>query len=122
MSTREKIALTAIFGVFLFFAAGLLKLQIFEHNTMYELAESNRIRIVPIEAKRGVVYDREGRVIIGNRPSYTLSVVPAEEVKGKNRSAYRAGDRDGYVASAAADAEKSGGAVSAVADLPRYPV
>ncbi len=83
MSTREKIALTAIFGVFLFFAAGLLKLQIFEHNTMYELAESNRIRIVPIEAKRGVVYDREGRVIIGNRPSYTLSVVPAEEVKGR---------------------------------------
>jgi penicillin-binding protein 2 len=29
------------------------------------------------------VYDREGRIIIDSRPSYTVSVVPAEEVKNK---------------------------------------
>jgi penicillin-binding protein 2 len=83
MAGRERIAMILIFGVFFLLTARLFKLQVFEHSAMYELAESNRIRIVPIEAKRGVVYDRDGRVIIGNRPSYTLSVVPAEEKKGK---------------------------------------
>lgn len=81
--SRERIAVALIFGVFFLLAGGLIKLQIFEHAKMLDLAERNRIRVVPIEAKRGVVYDREGRVIIGNRPSYTVSVVPAEEVKGK---------------------------------------
>ncbi len=83
MAGRERIALVLIFGAFLVMAARLVKLQIIDHTEMYQLAESNRIRVVPIEAKRGVVYDREGRVIIGNRPSYTLSVVPAEEKKGR---------------------------------------
>ena len=60
---------------------GLVKLQIFQHSTLKEQSENNQLRIEPIVPKRGVVYDREMRVIVDNRPSYTLSVVPAEERK-----------------------------------------
>ena len=80
---RQQATYVAVTAVFLFFLAGLIKLQIFEHSELAALAENNRIRIVPIEPRRGVVYDRYSRVIIGDRPSYTVSIVPAEERKGK---------------------------------------
>ncbi len=53
-------------------------LQTFRHDYLYDQSDKNRIRMQPIVPPRGVVYDREGRPLIDNRPSYTLSVVPAE--------------------------------------------
>ncbi len=61
---------------------GLFKLQVLDHRELEEQSKNNRIRVVPIPPRRGNVYDRDGRVVIDNRPSYTVSVVPAEEVKG----------------------------------------
>ena len=80
---RQQATYAVVTAVFLLFLGGLVKLQVFEHSELATLAENNRIRIVPIEPRRGVVYDRQGRVIVGDRPSYTVSVVPAEERKGK---------------------------------------
>lgn len=85
-STKERLMMGALGLVFAFLLFGLFRLQVFQHSQMAELAENNRIRIVPIQPQRGFMYDREGRTIVGNRPSYTLSVVPAEEVKGKTVS------------------------------------
>jgi penicillin-binding protein 2 len=68
---------------FLLLVGGLVKLQLIDHHALREQSENNRIRVVPIPTRRGDVYDREGRVIVDNRPSYTVSVVPAEEVEGK---------------------------------------
>jgi penicillin-binding protein 2 len=78
LEQREKIGLTAVSIVILILAAGLAKLQIFEHTQRAKQSEDNRIRVVPVVPPRGVVMDREGRTIIDNRPSYTVSVVPAE--------------------------------------------
>jgi len=61
---------------------GLVKLQLIDHQELEEQSRNNRIRVVPIPPRRGNVYDRDGRVIIDNRPSYTVSVVPAEEIPG----------------------------------------
>ena len=74
--------MTLIILSILFLFSGLVKLQLFEHREFAEQSDNNRIRVVPIPPRRGNVYDREGRVIIDNRPSYTVSVVPAEEVRG----------------------------------------
>ncbi|PWB67671.1 penicillin-binding protein 2 [candidate division GN15 bacterium] len=79
---RLQATYVVVTGVFVLFFVGLIKLQIFEHSELATLAENNRIRVVPIEPRRGVVFDRQGRVIVGDRPSYTVSVVPAEERKG----------------------------------------
>ncbi len=80
---REKVAMGIVGLAMLFLFVGLVKLQVVEHAELARQSESNRIRIVPIPPRRGNVYDRDGRVIIDNRPSYTVSVVVAEEVLGK---------------------------------------
>ncbi|RKX29041.1 MAG: penicillin-binding protein 2 [Candidatus Zixiibacteriota bacterium] len=79
---REKTALAVIAAIVIFLVGGLVKLQIINHQQLAAQSENNHIRVVPITPRRGVVYDRENRRIIDSRPSYTISVVPAEQVKG----------------------------------------
>ncbi len=83
ISDRYRLALGAVAVIIFIMIVGLIKLQIFQHEDMSALSESNRLRILPIVPRRGIMYDREGRQIVNNRPSYTLSIVPAEEVPGK---------------------------------------
>ena len=64
-------------------ALGLLhvrmaQLQIFERAEWQRLAENNRLRRVPIPASRGRIFDRRGRVLAENIPSWQLLVFPDE--------------------------------------------
>jgi len=79
---REKVALLVVTLVFAFLLGGLFKLQIINHATLAAQSENNRLRVIPLTPKRGIVFDREMRRIIDSRPSYTVSVVPTEMVKG----------------------------------------
>jgi penicillin-binding protein 2 len=83
LTSRERIAQIAMLGALALILVWLFKLQVIDHRELADLADKNRIRVVPIEPQRGLMYDRDGRIIVGNRPSYTVSVVPSEEVKGK---------------------------------------
>ncbi|MGH8016662.1 MAG: hypothetical protein ACREBV_10755, partial [Candidatus Zixiibacteriota bacterium] len=80
-SERNRYAILVVIVIVLVCIAGLVKLQIFQHRQMAEMSENNRIRVIPILPKRGHILDREGRVIVDNRPSYTVSVIPVEEVR-----------------------------------------
>lgn len=43
------------------------------HGSLYrEQAENNRLRKAPIKAARGLIYDRDGRLLVENIPSYRL--------------------------------------------------
>lgn len=42
------------------------------------LAENNRVRIKPTPSERGLIYDRQGRQLTENIPSFSLSVVPQD--------------------------------------------
>jgi penicillin-binding protein 2 len=81
LAGRERIGLILLCLTFLFLGGGLVKLQLIDHTELAAQSEENRIRVVPITPRRGRVYDRDNRVIIDNRPSYTVSVVASEEVK-----------------------------------------
>lgn len=81
LAGRERLSLIIIALTFLLLGGGLIKLQVIDHSELAAQSEENRIRVVPITPRRGRVYDRENRVIIDNRPSYTVSVVAAEEVE-----------------------------------------
>ena len=63
-------------------------LMIVFHEKYAEKATANHIRAVPVLASRGVIYDREGNLIVDNAPSYTISVIPIE-VKDKPESLER---------------------------------
>ncbi|MCI6159110.1 MAG: penicillin-binding protein 2 [Selenomonadaceae bacterium] len=51
-------------------------LQIYEGDYYAELADGNRIRIIPAMAPRGTFYDRNGELLVKNRPGFTVSLLP----------------------------------------------
>jgi penicillin-binding protein 2 len=54
------------------------QMQIVQGERYLQQADRNRFRLVSIDAPRGIIYDREGRLLAGNRPSFTVSIVPAD--------------------------------------------
>ncbi|HOP07872.1 MAG TPA: penicillin-binding protein 2 [candidate division Zixibacteria bacterium] len=78
IQAREKLALAFVGVLLLVLIIGLLKLQVVDHGELLAQSEQNRIRVQPLVPRRGVVLDREHRIVIDNRPSYTLCIVAAE--------------------------------------------
>ena len=62
---------------FLIFALQMWRLQIVEGEHYRTLADRNRFRLVHTEAARGVIYDRHGRILVRNIPSFTVTIIPA---------------------------------------------
>ena len=54
-------------------------LQIYDGELYARLAEGNRIRIIPAEAARGTFYDRNGELLVTNRPGFAVSLLPLTE-------------------------------------------
>src|SRR5438128_5529015 len=51
---------------------GFGKLQVIDADKYSSLAERNRVRYIPVIAPRGRMLDREGRVLVDNRPSFSV--------------------------------------------------
>ena len=60
----------------------LWKLQIVEGHSFRQLADINRFRVSPVDAPRGVIYDRNHQIVAANTPSFQVSIVPAALPKG----------------------------------------
>lgn len=50
-------------------------LQILDHEVYKVQSDRNRIQLQPIAPKRGLIYDRQGRLLAENVASYSLSIV-----------------------------------------------
>lgn len=59
-------------AIFIFLISGFWKLQVQNPDVYSEAAEHNRIKSTPILAPRGKILDRDGRVIVDNKASYSL--------------------------------------------------
>jgi len=74
--------LTAAFGAalvgFLLLLARLWYLQILHGDEMRAMSENNRIRLHRVQATRGTVLDRYGKVLIDSRPSFDAVLVPED--------------------------------------------
>ena len=55
-------------------------LQIIKGEEFSRLSKHNRIRIREISASRGMILDRRGRILIDNRPSFEVLLVPEDIV------------------------------------------
>jgi len=82
MEKRKPDAKITVFRIIILLLFSLLalqtwRLQIVQGEESRERANRNRFRLVSIPAPRGVIYDREGRLLVRNIPSFTVSVVPA---------------------------------------------
>ena len=67
-------------AVFIFLVSGFWKLQVQSPDVYSEAAERNRIKSTPILAPRGKILDRDGRVIVDNKASYSL-LLNRDEIK-----------------------------------------
>jgi penicillin-binding protein 2 len=54
----------------------LSAMQIFSASYYRRASLENSVRIVPIKAPRGIILDRFGNIIVRNRPSYSMYLVP----------------------------------------------
>jgi len=57
-------------------ASRVFYLQVIKGDYYFNLAENNRIRIKPISSERGLIYDKYGKQIVENIPSFSLSIIP----------------------------------------------
>src|ERR687884_1098257 len=64
-------------------AVRLYVLQMMNGDFYAERAENQRIRLLPIPAQRGVIFDRNGRLLVDSRPIYNV-ILSREDVKGKD--------------------------------------
>jgi len=67
-------------AVVVLLVAGLViqfwNLQVVRARHFRELAENNRSRLVTLAAPRGALLDRNGQLLVGNRPSFNVVLVP----------------------------------------------
>ena len=66
--------------VFLCLVLRLWYLQVIKGDEMAQRSETNSIRSYKIHALRGLIYDRNGNILVDNQPSYDIVFIP-----GKNR-------------------------------------
>src|SRR5258706_4471109 len=85
---RLAILTYAVVGVFTVLAVGFWVLQVVEHAKFEEMAENNHQRTLPLRAPRGIVFDRNNRVLVVNRRSYSISIA-REHTKDLNQTIRR---------------------------------
>src|SRR4028119_1588014 len=69
---RIRILSALVCGLVAVIAVGYWYVQLVRGEEYRQLAEENRLRKLPIKAPRGLIYDRHGRLLVENVPSYNL--------------------------------------------------
>src|SRR4051795_10279662 len=85
VTTRLSILQYGFVGLFMVLAVGFWVLQVVEHAKFEEMAENNHQRTLALRAPRGIVFDRDLKVLVENRRSYSISIV-REHTKDLNRT------------------------------------
>lgn len=68
------------FALLTFLGARLYYLQIVRGDYYAQRAESQRIRLIPIPAPRGAIFDRHGKILVDSRPTFNV-VISNEPLK-----------------------------------------
>jgi penicillin-binding protein 2 len=56
----------------------LVYVQLIDGDRYRAAAQANQIRLIPVAAPRGVIYDRHGVVMARSRPSFVVGLIPSE--------------------------------------------
>jgi len=68
----------AVFAALLILLARLIQVQLIDGQMYREAAQANQIRLIPVAAPRGIIYDRYGKVLVRSRPSFVVGLIPSE--------------------------------------------
>jgi penicillin-binding protein 2 len=79
VARRSRVAGYIATAAILFLGTAFFRTQILGHKQWVLMAEENRLREVPIAAPRGIIYDRNNKIIAENVVGYTVSVLAQSE-------------------------------------------
>ncbi|WP_082124514.1 penicillin-binding protein 2 [Lysobacter capsici] len=54
------------------------RLQVWQHDDYAMRSEANRVKLRPVVPGRGLIYDRQGRILADNVPAFRIEVTPSE--------------------------------------------
>ncbi len=75
---RAIVGFIIVAGALLVLAGWYFRLQVVQHSEFARQSEANRIKPRPVIPGRGLVYDRQGRILADNVPAYRLEVTPED--------------------------------------------
>lgn len=61
---------------FFILLGSLISYQVFKGDYYYQRAKNNYLRVIPLKAIRGSIYDSRGRVIAYDKATFNISVIP----------------------------------------------
>ncbi len=79
LDRRWRVARNVVWAVLGVVMLAFFRTQILEHGKYQLQSETNRLRPIPLPAPRGIITDRNGKVLAENVPGYTVSLLPAGE-------------------------------------------
>ena len=105
MEFRIKILKFAVIFLFVGMLVRIGYLQLYLGKRYLQQSENNRLRVVEEDPVRGFIYDRKGRLIVENIPSYAITGAPQNILKNydslaKLRSIFNESDDNGWENSA----------------------
>lgn len=75
---RRRIFLTVIIGFIAVIFFQLFSMQILNQPAYSSKADENSVKPIYQTAPRGLFFDRNNQVLVGNKPSFTLRITPAD--------------------------------------------
>ena len=78
LKKRFIIASLGALAIFVLLFLRLWYLQIIQADTYQALSEKNRTRYIPIAAPRGPIVDRDGHMLVDNRPAFRIAALRQE--------------------------------------------
>jgi penicillin-binding protein 2 len=74
LQTRLGVLRIGAILCFVLLAASFWLLQVVQYDEFVEMADSNHLRTIPLRAPRGVLFDRDNRVLVQNRDSLNIAI------------------------------------------------
>jgi penicillin-binding protein 2 len=75
LHSRSVVALVLVAILSATLAGKLFWLQVVRHDYYVDLSQGNRVRLDPIPASRGLILDRNGKVLVDNEPAFQLELI-----------------------------------------------
>ena len=75
LALRVTVLQGVVAGAFVLLAGSFWFFQVGQYTRYKEMAENNHQRTLSLRAPRGVIFDREGRVVVENRNSFNISIL-----------------------------------------------
>lgn len=83
--SKRRVMHGIIAFTFLMYIARLYQLQLIYSEEYGRKSEENSVRTVPREPVRGTIFDKNGTLVVDNRPAFTVCIIPFEFDKEEHR-------------------------------------